>query len=79
VDKVGWVGLENRVLLDVSDWNLADPDPLKRHDILGPWLISRICSSGGDPMPSNSCYGIRQGLLLQVAISFIEHRCQARA
>ena len=30
-------------------------------------------------MPSNSCYWIRQGLLLQVAISFIEHRCQARA
>jgi len=31
-----WVGLENRVPLDVSGWNLADPDPLKRHDILGP-------------------------------------------
>jgi hypothetical protein len=30
-------------------------------------------------MPSNSCHWIRQGLLLQVAISFIEHRCQARA
>ena len=35
MDKIGWVGLENRVPLDVSDWNLADPDPLKRYDMRG--------------------------------------------